>query len=94
MGGWLVRAACGCGRTFDAWRGKTFFVNVECCPDCGVRRDNMKIKTVRWVPAVKEGAWWSRRVVTPGYWQEMGATTQSETGSIPNSASEYGAKSD
>ena len=68
--GWVVRAACGCGRTFDAWRGKTFFVHVECCPDCGVRREAMTIKTVRWVAAVKEGPWWNRRVVTPGHWEE------------------------
>jgi hypothetical protein len=69
VSGWERRAACGCGRTFDAWRGKTFFVNVECCPDCGVERDSMVIRTVRWVRPVYTGPWYRRTLVKPGFWE-------------------------
>jgi len=69
MSGWEKRALCGCGRAFHAWRGKTFFVDVDCCPDCGVSRDDMKIRTVRWVPTATVGPWWNRKVVKPGYWE-------------------------
>ena len=68
-GPWEKRAACGCGRTFAAWRGKTFFVDVDCCPSCGIDRGDMKICTARWVRPEYAGPWWRRKLTKPGYWE-------------------------
>lgn len=78
-GEWQRRALCGCGRAFRAWRGKTFFVEVECCPDCGVLRDDMVVRTVRWKSPVYEGPWYRRKRVSEGQWEIMQPLTTKDT---------------
>lgn len=72
--GWERRATCKCGRTFEAWRGREFFVAVDCCPDCGTVRGDFIVRTVRWVPPVRAGWRQGWKIITPGFWQRKDQT--------------------
>ncbi len=69
MSGWIKQAVCACGRTFRTPFGTIFGVWEEVCPGCGADKHTFKIRVMRWVPAVKAGPWYNRKIVEPAHWE-------------------------
>jgi len=59
MSEWRKRAVCKCGWHSSLPFGDVFHLHVECCPDCGVDKHRMVVRTMRLTTDYSGVVWWN-----------------------------------